>query len=74
MDRGLIFDHLAIALRRVTEGECFIAQQREIIAALERDGLDNSEAKAVLLQFEELQGTLIADRDRLKEELAGNLK
>ena len=54
MDRGVILDHLAFALRHVTEGERHIAQQHEIIALLEQNGLDTSPAKAVLLQFEEL--------------------
>jgi hypothetical protein len=74
MDRATILDNLAIALRRVAEGESLLAQQHEIIASLERDGLDASEVKAVVLQIEELQGTLVADRERLKEELAGNSK
>jgi hypothetical protein len=70
MDRATLFDHLAIALRNVSEGKRHIAQQHEIIASLERDGLDTSAAKVVLLQFEDLQGVHIAHRDRLKSELA----
>jgi hypothetical protein len=69
MDRATFFDHLAIALRNVSEGERHIAQQHEIIASLERDGLDTSAEKAALLHFEELQGMHVADRDRLKKEL-----
>jgi hypothetical protein len=69
MDRGMILEHLAIALRLVSEGERYIAQQHEIIASLERDGLDASGAKAVLLRFEELQSMHVADRDRRKKEL-----
>ena len=69
MDRAMVLDHLATALRHVSEGERHIAQQHEIIASLEGDGFDTSAAKAVLLQFEELQGMHIADRDRLKKEL-----
>jgi hypothetical protein len=65
----MIIDHLAIALRNVSEGERHIAQQRETIASLERDGFDTSGAKSVLLRFEELQGMHIADCDRLKKEL-----
>jgi hypothetical protein len=55
MDRGTIFDHLALALRRVAEGERLIARQHEIIASIERDGLD----AAVLLQIEKLPGMLV---------------
>jgi hypothetical protein len=72
MDRATILDHLAFALRRVAEGELHIAQEHEIIASLERDGLDASPLKVALLQLEELQGMLIADRDRLKKELDEN--
>ena len=71
-DPGITLDHLVFALRHIKEGERIIARQHEIIASLERIGLDTSEAKAALLQFEELQGTLAADRDRLREELASN--
>jgi hypothetical protein len=69
MDRATILDDLALALRRVAEGELHIAQQHEMIASLERGGLDASPLKAALLQLEELQGMLVADRDRLKKEL-----
>jgi hypothetical protein len=72
MNRGIILDQLALALRHVAVGERHIAQQHEIIASLERKGLDTSEAKAVLLQFKELQAMHVADRDRLKKELAAS--
>jgi hypothetical protein len=58
MDRATILDNLALALRRVAEGELHIAQQLEIIASLERDGLDASPLKSALLHLEELQGML----------------
>jgi hypothetical protein len=70
MDRAMLLEHLAVALRHVSEGERHIAQQQGIIASLEREGLDTSAAKAVLLQFEALQGMHVAHRDRLKKELA----
>jgi hypothetical protein len=69
MERAMVLDHLATALRHVSEGESHIAQQHGIIASLERDGFDTSAAKAVLLQFEELQDMHIAERDRLKTEV-----
>jgi hypothetical protein len=37
-----------------------------------RTGLDTSEAKAALRQFEELQGMLAADRDRLRKKLVSS--
>jgi hypothetical protein len=70
MDRATLLDNLAIALRRVAEGELHIAQQHESIVALERLGLDRSVAKAALLQIEKLQGMLVAERNRLQRELA----
>ena len=69
MDLGMILDQLVFALRRITEGEHVIARQHQIIASLERTGIDTSEAKAALRQFEELLGMLVADRDRLRKEL-----
>lgn len=45
-------------------------RQREIVAELERDGHDVSEARKLLVQFEELQAMHVADRDRLIDELA----
>jgi hypothetical protein len=72
LDPGMILDHLAFSLRQIAEGERIVARQHEIIASLERSGLDTSEAKAVLRQFEELLGMLLADRDRLRKELAAS--
>jgi hypothetical protein len=72
LDLGMIFDHLVFALRHIKEGERVIARQHEIIASLERTGLDTSEAKAALRQFEELQSMLAADRDRLRKKLVSS--
>jgi hypothetical protein len=69
MDRATILGHLAVALRHVAQGEGHIAQQHEIIASLERNGLDATAAKAALLQFQELQALHVADWHRLKLEL-----
>jgi hypothetical protein len=71
IDLGMILDHLAFVLRHITEGERIIARQHEIIASLERTGLDTLEAKAVLREFEELLGTFVADRDRLRKAVSG---
>jgi hypothetical protein len=74
MDLGVILDQLVFALRQITEGERIIARQHEIIASLERTGLDTSETSAVLRQFEELLGMLLADRDRLRKDLVASSK
>jgi uncharacterized membrane protein len=69
MDRATLLDHLALALRNVAQAEMHVAQQRENIALLERNGLDTSAAKAALLRLEEHRALHVADRDRLKQEL-----
>ena len=74
IDLGVILDQLVFALRQITEGERIIARQHEIIASLERTGLDTSETRAVLRQFEELLGLLLADRDRLRKDLVASSK
>jgi hypothetical protein len=66
----MILDHLAIVRRHVAKGEQIVARQREIIARLESAGCDASDAKRLLLQFEELQSLHVADRDRLEKALA----
>ena len=71
VDLGMILDHLVFVLRRITEGERIIARQHEIIASLERTGLDTLEAKAVLREFEEQLGMFVADRDRLRKAASG---
>jgi hypothetical protein len=40
-----------------------------LVAKLERDGHPTLQATDTLMQFEELQATHIADRDRLRREL-----
>ncbi|MGE3873589.1 MAG: hypothetical protein AB7F74_11600 [Parvibaculaceae bacterium] len=66
----MILDHLALAERHVAQGRQHIAQQKQIIIALESGGHDTTEAKRLLLNFEDVQKMHLADRDRLKKELA----
>jgi hypothetical protein len=68
-DKSMILDHLEMARRHVAEAEEHIARQRAVVAGLERDGHDTSEAKASLVQFEELYRLHVDDRDRLEIEL-----
>jgi hypothetical protein len=70
MDRNMILEHLAMVRRHVARGEQIVARQREIIARLERAGCDTSDAKRLLLQFEELQSLHVADRERLEKMLS----
>jgi hypothetical protein len=69
--RAMIEDRLAMAERHVTAGERCVAEQRARVAALERDGHDTTEPLLLLGQFQEVQELHVADRDRLRNELAG---
>ena len=68
----MIADHLARAERHVAEGEAHIDRQLEVISELERAGNTKAaqSARELLVQFQDLQLTLIVDRDRLRRELA----
>lgn len=70
METAVLLEHLAQAERHVRQGAEHIRRQREIIAELEGHGHDSTAAKKLLTQFEEMQALHIADRDRLKSELA----
>ena len=70
MDREMLQEHLAQAERHISEGECHIARQREIIAELDGSGQYWQIALDLLHQFEQLQALHIADRDRLRKELS----
>ena len=69
MGRAML-EHLAQAERHVAEGEDRIVRQRQIIADFARSGHDLKVAKELLAQFEDMQTSAIADRDRLRAELA----
>jgi hypothetical protein len=70
MDRALVEDHLAKAELHVGEGEAHVTRQTELVARMEQDGHDTSEARASLALFKDLQAMHVADRDRLRKELA----
>jgi hypothetical protein len=70
MDRAMIEEHLAQADRHVTEGERHLARQRELLAQMQPDDPTAAEARKLLDTFENLLASHIADRDRLKGELA----
>jgi hypothetical protein len=66
----MIADHLAQAERHVVEGERCVAEQRARAFELERDGHDTTNYLLLLGHFQELQEMHVADRDRLRKELA----
>jgi hypothetical protein len=70
MDRALIEQHLALAEKHVRDGEVILVRQREVLANLARDGHDTSRASQILQEFEDVQQMHIADRERLRRELA----
>jgi hypothetical protein len=74
MDRATLKEHLAQAEQLVARGEQRIADQRKLIAELEQGGQDPSQATQLLAQYEELQGMLIVNRDRLADDLARESK
>ena len=70
MDRATITEHLAQTERHVAQGDHHVARQRELVTELEDGGHDAALARRLLMKFEELQSLHIADRDRLRRELA----
>ena len=73
----MLKQQLAQAERHVIEGENHIARQRQIIGRLANDigqlangARDLKAAQDALAQFESTQASHIADRDRLRAELA----
>jgi hypothetical protein len=70
VDQAMVEDHLARAERHVTEGEADVARQTKLVAKMEQEGHDTCEARASLALFKEMQELHVADRDRLRKELA----
>jgi hypothetical protein len=70
MDRDTLKRHLTKAEEQVAIAAQNVARQRELVAQLERDGHDASQAQKMLEQFLEQQALHIADRDRLIKELS----
>ena len=65
MDRATLLDHLAQAERHAADGERHIARQEELVAALDRDGHDTTEALKVLSTLRSTQALHEADVARL---------
>ena len=70
MDRAILLDLLARAERHVILGKRQIDGQYRVIAELEKDGHDTTEAVELLKQFIEAQERYEADRRRLMTKLA----
>ena len=61
---------LADAEAHVALGDGLVRHQKEVVAELLRDGHPSDQARKLLASFEDRQTILIADRDRLRDELA----
>jgi hypothetical protein len=70
MDRATLLDLLARAEQHVILGKSQIDSQYRVIAKLEREGHDTTEAVELLKQFIEAQERYEADRRRLMTRLA----
>jgi len=69
-DRARLERYLAQAERHIAEGEDHVARQRDLVAELAKDGHDQRLAQELLNQFETTLASHIADRDRIRAELA----
>jgi len=69
MDREMLEQHLLHAEARVAQGDRRVTKQRRLVARLERDGQDTSEARTLLAELEESRKLHVADRDRLLRDL-----
>ena len=70
MDRALIISYLQAAEDQVALIERQIAYQRGLISSLRREGHDASSASDQLRVMEQTQLQHVAERDRLRDELA----
>jgi hypothetical protein len=74
MDRETLGDHLARAEEHVALSEKSILRQRELIAELERQGLQAEEPRKILALLEDLQDIHSANVDRLRIALSCSLR
>ena len=65
MDRKMELDHLAVAERAVAQGERHIEREERMIADLDRDGHDTTQARALLATYRLTQADHVAHRNRL---------
>lgn len=68
-DQTTLQERLLQAEEHLDKGIKTITRQRQIIDALREDGLDTSEAEALLVQLEEIQTLYVAKRDQIAAEI-----
>ena len=69
MDRETLQRHLELAEKQIAEGQLHVDNQTRIVAELERDGHDVTEARRMLALFEQTQRMHVEDRDRIVKDL-----
>jgi len=70
MDRALIVSYLKAAEEQVANGERQIARHSDLISTLRQAGHDTTSAIALLRELKQAQIQHVAERDRLRAELA----
>jgi hypothetical protein len=70
MDRQALKEHLEWVETRVAQADSRIAEQRKLVTKLEQQGGHTAEARRLLAELELSLKMRIADRDRLRRELA----
>ena len=71
MDRALVISSLQAAEEHLANDVQDIADQRDLISTLERTGQNATSAIARLREMEKTRTRHIADRERLRAQLAG---
>jgi hypothetical protein len=69
MDRATLLQQLAEAEHHMAEGRRHLTHQETIIAALDRDGHDTTDALALLATMRETQALHQQERDRILRKL-----
>jgi hypothetical protein len=69
VDRTVLLRRLLGAERHLAAYEQVVARQRRVIDTIARGGHDTAEAFALVREFQGIQATHAADRDRLRVEL-----
>jgi hypothetical protein len=70
MDRALIISSLKAAEEQVANSERQIARHSDLISTLRQAGHDTASAIALLRELKQMQIQHVAERDRLRDELA----
>ena len=72
-ERAALLQQLIEGERGVAEGQAYLTRQEALVAQLDRDGHDTTEAKLLLATMRKAQSLDVQERDRISEELR-NLK